>query len=425
MPAYTISNQNGPIAARGHNIRDPKSIQNQLHILPEGVHETWADEKPRDAYKRIFGDAVKKYNADQRRKGHPERVITNYYKDISEDKKKHAVYEVIITVGNRDERIDDATGKQIMKDYVDGWKERNPNLELIGAYYHADEYDPETGIFGTPHVHIDYVPIERYREKGLSEQNSLTGALGQMGFVSSGPGNTAIMKWQRSERAELERICHTHGIDVVEKKRDKRHHLDTETYKKVKEAERKVGILNEQANEISGEINSMLGQKDDIESEIDELMLDLEQTSDRLKKLKAAELTSEEINSIKATSSGDIIEVGVDAFASLKLTASEADDEKKKRRRAEEEKRLLEEDNKRLRQELEDVQNSLYTTAENFRQLGKYFQAYIDFVKDEDPEFADMATKAAIEASNADRMVIDSEDQYTDSEYTGDDDDMR
>ena len=35
--------------------------------------------------------------------------------------------------------IDEKTQREILKEFVDGWRERNPNLELIGAYYHADE----------------------------------------------------------------------------------------------------------------------------------------------------------------------------------------------------------------------------------------------------------------------------------------------
>ena len=255
MAAYTISNHNGPVAARGHNIRNPKSIRNQLHILPNGEYAIWVDETPRHAYKRLFGPSVKRYNTKQKSKGHPEREISNYYNSIAGNKQKNTVYETIITIGNRDNRVDDETGKAIMQDYVNEWQERNPNLAIIGAYYHADEFDPETGIFGTPHVHIDYIPIAYNRKRGLETQNSLSGALAQMGFSSSGYNNTSIMKWQRSERFVLKQICQRHGIDVVEKAKEKRHHLDTEAYKKLKESERKMSLLNEQATELVGMIS--------------------------------------------------------------------------------------------------------------------------------------------------------------------------
>lgn len=50
--------------------------------------------------------------------------------------------------------------KKILKDYVQDWKRRNPNLEMIGAYYHNDEQGKQ------PHVHIDYVPVAHgYKEE--------------------------------------------------------------------------------------------------------------------------------------------------------------------------------------------------------------------------------------------------------------------
>ena len=404
LAAYTISNQNGPVAARGHNIRDPRSIRNQLHILPNGEYSIWTDEAPRQAYKRIFGASVKKYNAEQRKKGHPEREISNYYNSIATNKQKNTVYEVIITVGNRDNKVDDEVGKAIMQEFVDDWKERNPSLELIGAYYHADEYDPETGIFGTPHVHIDYVPVAHNCDRGMETQNSLTGALKEMGYVSEGYGKTSVIKWQRSERAELERICHKHGIEVEEKKKEKRRHLDTETYKKVKEAERRVDILNNQATELNDEINKMLDKRNDIGDEIDELVRDLEVTSARLDKLKAVELTPEEASKVRPTYFGDMFEVGVREFESLRRTAIEAGEEKAKRRKTEEEKERLEEENHKLQKELEEIRTSLYSTSENFRHLGICFQTYIDYIKDVNPELADLATQAAIEAVDAEEI---------------------
>lgn len=404
MTAYTISNQNGPVAARGHNIRDARSIRNQLHIFPNGKFEIWTDEAPRQAYKRIFGASVKKYNAEQRKKGHPERQISNYYNRIASNKQKNTVYEIIITIGNRDNRIADEIGKAIMKDFVDNWKDRNPNLELIGAYYHADEFDPESGIFGTPHVHIDYIPVAHNCKRGIETQNSLTGALAQMGFISSGRKNTSIMKWQSRERTELERICNEHGIEVEETKKEKRHHLDTKTYKKVKEAERRANTLNNQATKLNDEINDLLDKKNDLGDEIKDLIRVLEDTSTRLNKLKAVELSPEETSKVRPTYFGDMLEVGVREFESLRRAAIEAGEEKEKRRKTEEEKERLEEENHKLQKELEKIRTSLYCTSENFRHLGLCFQTYIDYIKDVNPELADLATNAAIEAVDAEEL---------------------
>ena len=55
------------------------------------------------------------------------------------------------------------TGYSVLRAFYDGWKERNPRLELIGAYYHADED-------GVPHVHIDYIPVATGYVNGMSTQ---------------------------------------------------------------------------------------------------------------------------------------------------------------------------------------------------------------------------------------------------------------
>jgi len=57
-----------------------------------------------------------------------------------------------------------------------------------------------------------------------------------------------------------------------------------------------------------------------------------------------------------------------------------------------------------LQKELEEIRTSLYSTSENFRHLGICFQTYIDYIKDVNPELADLATQAAIEAVDAEEI---------------------
>ena len=109
---FTIATHNGSAVARDHNIRNEKIVSKESHIDPDGIHETWIDEKPRQAYDRLFGQAVADYNSKQTR---TDRKITNYYNDICKDAKKHPVYEMIVSIGNRDNAIDEQTGKQILR----------------------------------------------------------------------------------------------------------------------------------------------------------------------------------------------------------------------------------------------------------------------------------------------------------------------
>ena len=57
-----------------------------------------------------------------------------------------------------------------------------------------------------------------------------------------------------------------------------------------------------------------------------------------------------------------------------------------------------------MQKELEKIRTSLYCTSENFRHLGLCFQTYIDYIKDVNPELADLATNAAIEAVDAEEL---------------------
>ena len=188
----------------------------------EAEHEEWAkthiliDEKPEDAYERIFGEAIQKYDAKQKRS---DRRIGNgkkYYEKIKNSKNKVPVYEFIITLGNKDNLPDNTEEvRNIYIEALENFRQRNPNLEVIGAYYHDDEIrdDGKGGkIQGAPHLHVDYIPVSRNRwqnfidkqnkqeglidkltgkkiEKktrvnGLDVENSLTEALEAQGYIS-------------------------------------------------------------------------------------------------------------------------------------------------------------------------------------------------------------------------------------------------
>lgn len=220
----TIATHNGSAVARDHNIRNERVVSKETHIDPNGVYEIWHDEKVRDAYKRIFGGAVQDYNERQER---TDRKIKNYYKTVCDDKKKHPVYEMIIGIYGKDENgvqlCPEEQGRAIMKDFVDGWKDRNPNLELIGAYYHADEQ-------GEPHVHIDYVPVAHGYKKGMNTQNGLVKAFGEMGIEKQGKA-TAQMQWEKRENDHLDMLCRARGLEVGHPKEQDRVHIDTELYK--------------------------------------------------------------------------------------------------------------------------------------------------------------------------------------------------
>lgn len=223
----TVSTHNGSVANREHNVRNRKVVSKEPHINPEGVNEIWIDEKPRKAYERIFGAALNDYNAKQVR---ADRRIDNYYSAVCRDKKKHPVYEMIVGVYGKKEDgspiCPAEQGKEIMQEFVSTWQERNPNLELIGAYYHADEQ-------GEPHIHLDYIPVAHGYKRGLETQTGLVKALQEQGFEKNGKA-TAQIQWEARENDYLTQICEQRGLTVDHPKTQKQH-LDTEIYKRQSE----------------------------------------------------------------------------------------------------------------------------------------------------------------------------------------------
>lgn len=220
----TISTHNGSQANREHNIRNPRATDKQEHIDKslKSKNEILHDEKPREAYKRIFGKALDEYNAKQER---ADRKIKSYYNHVEKDVKRNTVYEMIVQIGNRENTgIDAPIERECLLEFYNSWEERNPNLECIGAYLHADENE------GTLHMHIDYVPVAHGYTRGLKVQNGLVKAFGEQGFFKQGK-ETAQIQWEARENSILKQIALEHGIEVAEPTKEKRQHLDTQAYK--------------------------------------------------------------------------------------------------------------------------------------------------------------------------------------------------
>ena len=303
----TISTHNGSAAHRGHNIRDERAIKNQDHIDRSGGFEVWKDEKPKDAYNRLFGQAVKEYNDKQTRS---DRKIDDYYKKIHESKQQHTCYEMIVQVGNKNNPVSLEESREILKEYVGTWNDRNPNLELIGAYFHFDEK-------GEPHLHADYIPYATY-EKGLSVRTGLNKALEAQGFEKKGKATPQI-QWERSENNYLERLCRDRNIEIEHPERDKspeakRQHEETRIYQanrdleerekeaaaKERENARTARALNKQEKDLAEaretlktDIKTVAAERDRVEAVKEQIRADkdvlqqVRDTADKIKSIRA------------------------------------------------------------------------------------------------------------------------------------------
>lgn len=253
----TISTHNGSSVSKRHNERDKAVCDKESHIDLSKPHENWINIDHKQAYDEIFGEALEKFNARQKRS---DRRISSYYDHIRHDKKKHVAYEMII--GVYDTRTSTSVKRDILKKFVDTWSKRNPNLKLVGAYYHADEQGKD------PHVHIDYIPVARQCKRGLDTQNALNKALSQQGFVAKSKSVTSQIMWERSENEFLEKLCNERGIEV-EHDYTKRVHLDTDLYKKSMERSVKAEkLLEQQIDSLSKDL-----LPEEINAPIDEPMI--------------------------------------------------------------------------------------------------------------------------------------------------------
>ena len=108
----------------------------------------------------------------------------------------------------------------------------------------------------------------------MSTQSALVKAFGQQGFFKDGK-ETAQIKCERRENAELERLCRQANIEVEHPLIEGRKHLDTERYK------------------FQAQVQADIQEKEQqLQDKIDKLQ-------ERLKKLKGEVLTAEQVKDIE------------------------------------------------------------------------------------------------------------------------------
>ena len=255
MSEITISTNNGSAISILHNIRAPEFIERE--------NEKWAQKHPgelridlnkehiiykyvpvKEAYHQLFDEAVKEYNSLQTAKGHPERIINDYYSHIkskegTSKRSKHVMYEMIYTVGSMQNPVPEDEAKAILEEMINGFEKRNPQLFVTCCVGHFDE-------MGQGHVHLDYIPVAYGCSKGPRVQVSLKQSLKEMGIEGTGWSDTAQMRWIRRENDALETICNKYGYDVIHPLRGtKAEHLSVEEYRLTKMIEEKQELLNE------------------------------------------------------------------------------------------------------------------------------------------------------------------------------------
>lgn len=233
-----------------HNL--DKSYRAELeHVDPalSDLNVTLKHDGLKAVYTELFGQAVKDYNAKQKRAG---RKIESYYERVRDDARGHKgvqnkdgkrlAYEQVVGIGNRktfhaSDPANVELAKAVYADYLKEFEVRYPHLRVFEAVIHMDE--PEGGI----HMHLAYVPWGEGYKRGMERQQSLSKACENMGF--------SHMELDSRCRSMLEEVCKRHGIERLDMDNHE-HHKPTPQFKREqRELERVQAQVAEQKAELA------------------------------------------------------------------------------------------------------------------------------------------------------------------------------
>ena len=213
-----------------------------------------------EAYHQLFDEAVEKYNARQKRK---DRRIGDYFEHlfnrppgksfIVNANKQKCFYEHLVYIGTKkDSGIgtpDAEITKECLREYMEGFQERNPNFYVFNAVMHLDE--------STPHLHIDYIPVG-YFKNGLEVRNAKNKALEEMNFGKDAKANN---RWRLAEWDILKNICNAHGIEISEPKKSRGYSYTVEEYSE----------YQDKINALTAEIERLTAERDETVAEFEKL----------------------------------------------------------------------------------------------------------------------------------------------------------
>lgn len=276
--------------------------------MPERTswNRIYIQEPLKDAYEKCFGQALRDYNAAQKRK---DRQKDDYLKEIENSgNKEKTFYENIVQIGKKtDTPVADENGAltedakaavAVLEQYAKTFQERNPNLYLFNCVMHLDE--------ATPHLHIDYIPVAHGYKNGMKTRNSLTKAFQQMGFAKAvSRKQNETVAWQEREREYLTELCREQGIEI-EVLGVQRDNLSLPEYKaamcEVEQLEQQAAVLDkrnealeQQMDELAQKTSELCGQVQEMETQNNELVLQAQKLTEQIEEAEAKEKAAKEV----------------------------------------------------------------------------------------------------------------------------------
>jgi hypothetical protein len=303
LAAKTISFPKG----KGHLTHNNREF-NCNNVVPERTawNRIYIQEPLKDAYEKCFGQALRDYNAAQKRK---DRQKNDYLEEIENSgNKEKAFYENIVQIGKKtDTPVTDENGVlteeakaaiEVLDRYAKTFQERNPNLYLFNCVMHLDE--------ATPHLHIDYIPVAHGYKNGMKTRNSLTKAFQQMGFAKAvSRKQNETVAWQEREREYLTELCREQGIEI-EVLGVQRDNLSLPEYKaamrEVEELEQQAVVLDkrnesleQQNDDLVQKTAELRGQVQEMEAQNNELVLQAQKLTEQIEEAEEKEKAAKEV----------------------------------------------------------------------------------------------------------------------------------
>lgn len=372
-----------PIIQRLHNKRDPKIVSSEKHIDLSRTHETILDcGTIEQCYEQIFGETVKKYNAKQKRK---DRRIENYLETILNDKRqgKHKnikadgsrkpAYEMIIQLGNRDNRPDDEKASRVLKDFCNFLIKKYPNIVPIGIYLHNDEFsiDEETHlkVFSPVHIHFDYVYVAHLGKSpktGMDLQCSMSGALAEMGFITAKGKGTAQQQFEQ-DRTELDNNIESFNQKSEKLKKDIQANTEKSLDLFIKENQ-----LSKKENEQSSKQFNLEQQESDLQSR--EVLVEIKESNNKYQRER------NEKKEIELAKREQIVKLGeaplLEKQKALDEQKKEIDQKSKNAEQALQDAQIIQAENKKESKTLELEQNDLERDKSLFKTSVQKVHAY-------------------------------------------------
>lgn len=268
MKQTTVRMHMNPEDALGSvaHVIDKDYRDKEVHVSADGEFEIWVGKGVYETYKENFEDAIKEYNAKQKRKDRKivdenGDEVTAYIKSLKESKRgkqtrkvskknsdgsvqeveitndngQRILYELVVSAGNcnkkRDERgrvmytpdgyeihpqrVEREINKRAIRRFCEDFEANYQNFKIALCAYHADEqYLNARGNYewGVEHAHIDFIPVADGYTRGLTKQAGMRKALECMGFKnrydSDGTYRNAYQDFCADAQTRFEEILH-------------------------------------------------------------------------------------------------------------------------------------------------------------------------------------------------------------------------